>query len=385
LTTDSFALFGLLGTGALLALGRGVEENSWRWLAVAGALAGLAHLARADGLLLLLVGLAVILWQRWKKRPPAQLNALRQLMILVAAYLLVMSPWFARSMAVLGAPLPTGGVSTAYLRGYNDLFSYPPDWSLGYLLDWGAGNVLQSRLEGGLIAFQTWLAVEGLIVLGPFALIPLWKRRHEPLWAGVLLYTVALHVAMAFVFTYPGSRGGLFHSSAALLPFWVVLGLQGIESAVGWMAARRAWNAGQAQAVFGWAVLAVPLYLGVLLALPLQRQALEDQPDYDFYARYLPSQARLMANDPAAWYYHTGLRGVTLPDSSLETAWEIAQRYCITHLLLDQNVTTAFDPLITGQGDPPAFLTLVGHWENASPTFNDDVKLYQFDLEETCP
>lgn len=383
LTTDSFALFGLMGAGALVALGLGIEQHNWRYLALAGALAALGHLARADGVLLLLVGVLVMLLQG-RSSLPNQLTRPRQLLVMIASYLLVMLPWFIRSMNAFGAPLPAGGLGTAYLHGYNDLFSYPAEWDLSYFLDWGMGNILDSRLEGVLIAFQTWLAVEGLIVIAPFALIPLWKRRHEPLWGAVGWYALGLHVAMSLVFTYPGSRGGLFHSSAALLPFWVVLGLVGIDSAVGWMANKRGWNADQAQAVFGWSTLLVPLYLGVFLALPLQQKALHSEPEYAFYAQSLPAHARIMVNDPAAWYFHTGHQGVTLPDASLETAWDIAQRYCITHLIIDENVTEAFEPLITGEADPPPFLTLLTRWEGDLDDITDDVQLYEFELQESC-
>ena len=42
------------------------------------------------------------------------------------AYLLVMLPWFARNLAVIGTPLPVGGTATIWLRGYNEIVSYPP-------------------------------------------------------------------------------------------------------------------------------------------------------------------------------------------------------------------------------------------------------------------
>jgi hypothetical protein len=292
-----------------------------------------------------------------------------------------MLPWFLRSMDVLGSPLPAGGIETAYLRGYNDLFSYPAGWSLQHLLDWGAGNVLRSRWGGLLVAFQTWLGVEGLIVLAPFGLWSLWKRRREAFFAPVIWYAIGLHVAMSLVFTYPGSRGGLFHSSAALFPFWIALGLVGLDDFLAWLAVKRRWRRGEAQLIFGIAVVFLPIALG-LSAWSGQSKARESQVDYESIAEILPTDARIMANDPAAWHYHTGFMGVMLPDESLETALEIAKRYCISHLIIDKNVTDAFEPLIKDQSQPPDFLTEIQHFDNATPNeWSDDVRVYVFDID----
>jgi hypothetical protein len=387
LTTDTFAVFGLVGAGALIALGIG---RDWRWYALGGALSGLAHLARADGLLLVIVGLIVI-WlpivshpKRWRVGTGFTLSAdaIQKTAALILAYLLVMLPWFLRSMDVLGSPLPAGGIETAYLHGYNDLFSYPAGWNLQHLMDWGWGNVLKSRWDGLLIAFQTWLAVEGLIVLAPFALYALWKRRQERFFVPMIWYAIGLHLAMSVVFTYPGSRGGLFHSSAALFPFWVALGLAGVDDFIGWLALKRRWRKGEAQIVFGVAVLLLPMALGYT-AWSAQTRNRDDQPDYETITALLPEHARLMTSDPAAWNYHTGLMGVTLPEESLETSLKIAQRYCITHLVIDKNVTDAFQPLIEGTAEPPPFLNQVHHFDGNTPDdWSDDVRLYVFAI--TC-
>ncbi|NJL95820.1 MAG: hypothetical protein HC915_19855 [Anaerolineae bacterium] len=141
----------------------------------------------------------------------------------------------------------------------------------------------------------------------------------------------------------------------------------------------RCWRLRQAQAFFGLAALLLPLGLGYF-ALMAQRQNADAQPDYAGIARYLPLEARLMANDPSAWYYHTRRVGVTLPDEPLATAYTIAQRYCLSHLVLDQNVTIAFVPLIEGQAEPPPFLTLLVHLDHGTPEdWSDDVRIYTFD------
>jgi hypothetical protein len=379
LAVDSFALYAALGGGALLALGRGAESPHWRWAALAGAMSGLAHLARADGLLFLIVGGIVILGPStrapWRQKIPL-------LGALLGAYLLIMAPWFARNMAIFGAPLPAGGVNTVFLRGYEDIFSYKADWGPTYWLDWGAENVLRSRWEGLLVAFQTWLAVETLIILGPFGLGALYLRRREAFWAPVIWYALGLHLAMSVVFTYPGMRGGLFHSSAALFPFWIALGLEGLQGAIAWIGAKRAWNIPQAQTVFSLALILLPGLLG-LSVLAGQAESLAARPDYTLYVQDLPPGSRIMVNDPAAWHYHTDLSGVTLPDDPLPVALEIAQKYCLTHLIIDKNVTESFVPLFEQTTPPPDWLQRLP----AGPG-GDALQLYAFIYEvdaEQCP
>jgi hypothetical protein len=77
------------------------------------------------------------------------------------------------------------------------------------------------------------------------------------------------------------------------------------------------------------------------------------------------------------------LQGVTLPQASLETAQDIAARYCISHLIIDRNVTSAFDPLIRGEADPPEFLVEIAHFPGAdAEDWLDDVRIYEFEV--TC-
>lgn len=362
-TTDTFAIYGLVGAGALITMSIG---RDWRWFAASGALTGLAHLSRADGVLLLLVALLLIWWQhndqRWRKS-----------VAVIIAYLVVMIPWFIRNINVIDQPLASGGINTAFLRGYNELFAYPVNWSATNFLDWGLNNILQSRWEALLNNLGTFIAVEGLVLVGPLALLALWKRRDNRFLTAFWLYGLALHLAMTFVFAYPGYRGGLFHSSAALMPFWAALGVLGLDDAIDKMVQWRRWTPHQAQAIFGTAILALAGFLA-LNALSAQLQNREAAPDYKSIAdEYLPEDAVLMVNDPAAWYYHTGLTGVTLFDAPLERLPELANRYCLTHLILDENVTASFEPLNDGK-PPPPFLEEI--------TANE-VRIYRIQTE--CP
>lgn len=345
-TTDTFALYGVVGAGALIAIGKGRATGSWRWYALGGVLSGLAHLTRADGLLFVLVLVLVALWpdhsSSWKKRGFwAGVGTL--------AYLLVVLPWFARNLDVLGSPLPTGGTQTIWLRGYNELVNYPPGADARAFWDWGLKNIFRSRWEALTTNLGTFIAVETWVILGPFVLLGLWRCRKQAMLLGVMLYALGLHLAMTLVFAYPGYRGGLFHSSVALVPFWASLGVLGLDHGIEWMAKRRRWRKTQAQTVFGVAliILATCLSFGILLKRVPQWN--DNGTFYKAVVADLPSDAVLMVNDPPALYYHTGYYGVVVPNADPNVVPEIAARYGVTYLVLDVNRTEPFTGLFLGQ------------------------------------
>ncbi|MCL4236913.1 MAG: glycosyltransferase family 39 protein [Anaerolineae bacterium] len=380
-TTDTFALFGLVGALALLALGRATEGRQLRWYALGGALGGLAHLTRADGVLLVLVlaGMAF-----WRPGPGRWTGGLRAAGVGLLAYGIVMLPWFARNLDVLGTPLPLGGADTIWMRSYDELVRWPPGASASDFLAWGAGPILRSRLEALANNLGTFVAVETWVILGPLALLGGWRRRSLALVRGFALYAAALHFVMTFVFAFPGYRGGLFHSSAALLPFWAALAVVGLDEGIAWAAQRRRWRPAEASAVFNGAA--------VLLALALTLSALSAKLDgwndnarfYREIARDLPADVVLMVNDPVALYYQAGLSGVVVPDADPAVVPEIAARYGVTHLLLDANRTAPFGGLFAGEEVRP-FLRLVRHYRADTPGRDDDRLLFEIVREGAAP
>jgi hypothetical protein len=380
LTTDAFALYGLLGAAALVTMGYGVQYGDWRWFIATGVLSGLAHLARNDGVLLAVIAL-VLIWWPWRPATFSQhLQRGIASLAVVGAYILTMLPWFIRNITVTGEPLPGGGVGTIFLRGYHELFAYPVDWSLANFLDWGLANIIDSRIEALLINGATLVAVEGMVILLPLALWALWKHRQEPLVIAFGLYALTLHGVMTFIFAYPGFRGGLLHSSAALFPFWVVFGAIGLDMGIEKMARWRNWNPAQARTVFGAALLV----LGVGIGVGFSRLQAATQDGGNLYqeidANYLPEDAVLMVNSPPTWYYFTGHWGVPLPQTPLELLPEIVEQFCVTHLVLDLNIIENFDPLFNGTAAPPDFMTQIAHIDRGTEDIKDDVRIYRFTI-----
>ncbi len=353
-TTDTFAVYGLAGCLSLAAAGLGRERHSSRWFLIAGALAGLGHLARADGLLLILVAViaALVPGERapWRGRATWVLAA-------ALGYLAVMSPWFARNLSELGTPLPAAGAAGIWLRGYEELVHYPAQPSFRAFIEWGANNILASRWLALRNNLATFVAVETWVILGPFVLVGLWLLRRRALIQVVVVYAIALHLAMTLVFAYPGYRGGLFHSAGALLPYWAVAGVIGVDRAVEAGARRRGWPLQQARRVFSAALVALAATLS-LYVLAARAPALNNNAVfYRTLAADLPPGAGLIINDPAALYYHTGLGGVVLPDASPERALDLSTRYGVDFLVLDENRTEPFAALYRGEVTYP-FLRL---------------------------
>ncbi len=359
---DTFTPYAFTGSLCLLALGLAVERGHLRGWALAGAFAGFSHLARADGLLLLLVGIALCGWL-WDRVPVGK--RLLRLVVLCAAYLLVMSPWFARNLAITGSPLPLGGTQAIWFASYDDLFSYPPDASPATLFADGLGTFLGSRWEALTNNIGTFVVVEGLVILTPLMLLGLWVKRREALLRPFWIYALGLHLAMTFAFPFPGYRGGLFHSAAALVPFWMALGVVGLDAAIDWIVKRRRrWNAAQAKVFFSFGISTLALALSIIAAG--RNASIPDPTPYDALDAALAPNARIMANDPSAIYYYTGRGGVVLPNEAPEVILDIARRYQIDYLLIEYQtlsdgtqvpgIPLPLDSLLTS---PPDFLTPV--------------------------
>ncbi|MEM6285399.1 MAG: hypothetical protein AAF787_24630, partial [Chloroflexota bacterium] len=300
---------------------------------------------------------------------------------LVVAYVVVMSPWAARNLQLIGSPLPVGGAQGIWYTEYNDIFAYPPDatpqtfWQSG-----GWSLLLESRWQGLSTGIGTFIAIEGVIVLAPLMVIGLWNRRRDPFLTPFWIYAVGLHMAMTLVFPFPGSRGGLFHSATALFPFWAALGIVGLDDVVDWIAKRRRkWNAVQAKRVFTVGIVGV---VAVLSFVSSRGGAPERPYDAEQLNMALSDGARVMINDPAQLYYWTGRGGVVLPDNAPPGIIpEITAQYNIDYLFLEfvteDGIALAAPELLADiPANLPAFLTEI-------PLDDDRVRLYRIDVDAT--
>ena len=228
-----------------------------------GLLAGLSHLARADGMLLL--GVGGIVWlleiKDWRLEKQNSLQSLiSSLFLFILGYLLIMGGWFWRTYQLTGQPMSTIGTQTIFLTTYNDVFSYGRDFGLSDYLAWGWGNIFRSKLDAASLAIQTFIAVTGLTVF-TFFFVWAWIKLGRKKETGGFLrpftwYTIILYTVMILVFTFPGMRGSLLHSSAALWPWSMALAPAGIGFVVDWISDRRpGWDRRMAKRFFAIAMI----------------------------------------------------------------------------------------------------------------------------------
>jgi hypothetical protein len=356
---ETFAPFAWAGGLCLLFLAWVQEENkSWQWL-LAGLAAGLAHLTRADGVLFLLLGYGLLLFRTFV--PPKERRSWNGQLLnglwLAGGYLVIMGGWFWHNVQVMGRPLSTVGTQTLFLTTYDDLFAYGRSFNLASYLAWGWGELVRSKLNGLWLAVQSFVAYLGLIFLTPFVLMGWVRLARRPetalLLRPVTAYTLLLFGVMSLLFTYPGQRGGLFHSTAAVWPWVMALAPAGISTAVEWVAVRLPhWQPERAKRIF--TALFVVVAFVVSLAVGLPRSLGEEEAAiYQRLDALLPATAVVMAADAPSFHYQTGRPALSIPNEPVEIVLEAAEYYGATYLILDENHPARLHDLYTGDEQAP--------------------------------
>ncbi|MEP7199292.1 MAG: hypothetical protein ABI874_05685, partial [Chloroflexota bacterium] len=210
----------------------------------------LAHLTRADGFLLS-ASYFPLWWNSNRNTKP--------LFAVLSGYLLVMLPWFARNVLAFGAPLVGGGA--LFMRTYDDLFSYETPLTFDYWLAGGADHIAATMLRALTLNVET-LAGALCFIWFPFVLIALWRERMRVVVQSAVVYLLVLLFVASFVLSLPGPRGLFLHSLSASLPLLYALAPVGLSAVVAWIARRRAaWNATQAERIFGAAFVVMALLM----------------------------------------------------------------------------------------------------------------------------
>ena len=371
--TDNFTPFAVVGSMSLIAAwqaGRTWESDrrDAGWALAAGALVGLAHLARTDGVLLL--GAIGLVWGSWlisqRQRaatPEAQDRRLkaRDFLFLGLGYALVMSPWLARNWWVTGALLPTAGAQSMWLTTYDDLFSYGRQLSLSSYLAWGPANILRSKLGAMWLNAQTMLAVWCMVFLAPLAAIGWWRLRRHGLFQLAACYAVLLTLAMTLVFTFPGPRGGLFHSGGALLPFIFTAAIVGLDVAVEWVAIRRpSWDARLAQPAFGIGLVGLAVLVSAFLVyrgIAVEARWRPGDAAYANLVEWLNARGEngtmVMLGDPPSYWYHGGGPSIVVPNEPVDVLLAAADRYGARYLALDRDRPRPLADLYEGEEAHP--------------------------------
>ena len=358
---STFALFAWTGGACLLALAWASAQPHRRWWLLAGLLAGLSHLARADGLLLLPV--AGLVWLGcWARGTGGGQTLVQHGVIFTGGYLLVMGGWFWRNWQLTGALLSDVGTQTIFFTEYNELFSYGRTFTLESYLASGWHHIVSSKLTALSLAAQTFIVLTGFTVFTFFLVWAWWvlgRQRECKVWLRPFtFYTFILYLSMPLIFTYPGQRGSLLHSSTALWPWAMALAAIGIDLAVDWLAARRpSWQPAPAKRFFSVTLVSLAFLLSLVVALP-QPLRQEAAAVYRQIGDQLPSGTIVMTTDPAGLHYHSGLPTIMVPYEKPVIVLQVEQRYGAEFLLLDDQPPPQLAKLYEGTYQNSAFFCL---------------------------
>jgi hypothetical protein len=200
-----------------------------------------------------------------------------------------------------------------------------------------------------------------MIFLVPLVPIGWWRTRRHPLFQLAAWYALLLFLAMTFIFTFPGPRGGLFHSGGALLPFIFTAASVGLDVLIEWVAARRqGWDVRLAKQVFGVGVVGLALlmsgflYYQKVVVEPSSREGVATYGDLvDWLEAEGQGETVVMVGDPPSYWYHGGGPSIAVPNEPVETVLAVADRYGARYLVLDHNRPGPLAPLFEGTETHP--------------------------------
>jgi hypothetical protein len=196
-----------------------------------------------------------------------------------------------------------------------------------------------------------------MIFLAPLVIWGLWTWRRKIELLPFAVYTVLLYFVMTLLFTFPGIRGGLFHSSAALLPWFFAAAAVGLERFIHFMVRYRAgWRFNSAYAFFFVALIFLAfllsgfLYWGSVRSKSVTKLSWNERNTvYMDVGRWLRDRndnpEPVMVNNAPAFYYYTHLPAISIPNEDLETVLEVAQRYDVAYLVLEFDHPAPLRPL----------------------------------------
>ncbi len=332
----------------------------WHWLGgqvslqrvvLVGAVTGLMHLTRADGILWLAGALVWVVWATFSSKQNNKLRvATTAGLLIILGYLSVTFWWYLRNFQYYGSPFVPGSGRAMWLTNYDQTFAYPAaQISLAGWLAAGWGDHIKTWVSALVTNLENGWVVQGNIVLLPLMVVGGWINRRKKIVQFTGLMALATLLVMTFVFPFSGARGGFLHSGSAFQVFWWVLTVLGLERAAEWFKVRRGLPLERSLAVFG--VMAVLVCMGisvwtysgrVLGGTVTADKWMASERTYDQVAQAMhdmgiSADTIVMVNNPPGFNLAGGYPAVVVPDGSRETMLAAARRYHAGYLLLDNN------------------------------------------------
>jgi hypothetical protein len=340
-----------------------------------GVIVGLMYLTRADGIIWLGMGLAVILLQVLDRYKNSNREEDRKgylsflwfpLILSLSAFLIIVSPWFLRNIFNFGSIFAPGSGRAIWLTAYNELYAFPASQlTLERWLSSGVAEILKARVWALGLNTLTAFAVQGSIFLTPLIVIGLWTKRTD--WrvsVGASGWLVS-YLAMTLIFPFQGARGGFFHAGAGFQPLLWALVPAGLLVFINWVSRFRNWEVKRSIKLFGVSIVGFAIIMTVFVNW--QRLISNDRSApvwgkselaYQEVEAYLvdmdvPSEVIVMVNNPPGYYAMTGRQAIVIPDGDLLTSLLAAQKYQASYLILDENYPQRLGDIYLNPGDYP--------------------------------
>jgi hypothetical protein len=361
---DNFSLYQPIVLGALWLGARGLKGDARAFVA-AGALVGLAMLARNDGIL---VGAALgllFVWQRfraWRAGRPAVLPWWSAVAAL-GLFVVVMAPWWARQLAVFGSISPSSASGRIlWIRSLAEMNSIEGHPTLATFLGQGIGSIASSRIVGFVQAVVSFVVLVGGIVLAPAMVVGAWLRRRSPDFALFFVYGAILFAFSALVSAVHVPNGTFIHSAIALAPQAYILALEGVVAVAAWLGSRRQWNVTAATRTWVAAAVVLTMLVGIWFSFTTRsvwtaERDIKVDAGVALVAAGAASTDVVMSLDTAGFKYWTGHPGVVAPADPIDTIERVARAYDVRWLLVERRDTVAaLAPLLKESGPHPVWI-----------------------------
>ena len=348
--TDNFSLFMLFGGLYFLFATQLINDptrtRNWIFL---GLLSGLMTLSRSDGLLWLaltfLFAIRNLRLSTFNLRP-----VLRNSILSLFGFLLIMSPWYVRNLNVYGTLMAPGGSRALWLENYDQTFIYPAaQLTKESFLAYGWDKILADRMWALNMNLQSGFAAHGGIILFPFIIAGiLYYRKDDRVKLAGFAWLI-LFLVMTFIFPFAGARGAFFHAGAALQPMWWTLAPLGLESILLSLRKRGIGN-DQNRVVFRSALVVVAMIL-TFYVVYLRIFTLgwgETDADYPAVEQFLVEKGIqnddvVIVRNAPGYYLQTGRSAITIPYGGEQTILQVAEQFNADYLILEPEA--ALEPL----------------------------------------
>jgi 4-amino-4-deoxy-L-arabinose transferase-like glycosyltransferase len=376
---ENFALYGTLVAASLFLAGRGLKGHPWSF-AIAGLLAGLASLARNEGLLVLGAMGLVFLGSRWRAWRAARAGRetgpripLAAALGAVALFALAVAPWYARQYATFGSFSPsTATGKVLFMRSFSEWNSITTPATLDHLLGMGWGPLLQTRIDGFTQSLVLFTVLIGAILLIPFLVIGAWKLRREAQLSTPFVYAALLLAFCTILVPIHVPGGELFHSAVGLGPHVYVASLEGAVVLAGWIAKpRRRGDQGDATGpgtsgdgvargliigLVAFCVVAAMWSVRSVQATWISRAQTAQETNEALNEAGAASDDRVMSIDAAGTKYWSGRGGVVIVDDPIETVAQVAKAYGIRWLVLHAGDQVPLSDQVLIDGNRPSWV-----------------------------